>query len=588
MGVSWTPFGGNATRRVLPAGQVNALEASVPPANFDAWLTERTPSMQRPAIEGIPARPGILEILRNAVQSSAAETRKFAEYFPVIGDVIQGIDALSAAQGGRYGEAALLGGAAMLPGAIGSIRKSDPLGWFLQSKINPANTTQAFEETKRNLQELIRADARTPHPLEGKVRKFDLQHSTSAFFSQPELRRVERSTGMGDQWQGQGALYATESPAVTAFYRDQTGSKVPQLTVDLPHLRVKFDVGALKARLLQQRDDYRKSLFDIEDPVEAKQVQAKIAELQSTINMVNKSTGNEMDPFTSRNLLNKMLPTLRAQYVDNLAKAEKLRETITPEMRQEFETLINARRVAMEQGGYFPFTERARELSDLIQSATHAQQTARETLQLYNNVQRMATEGRRISRGTVPLQNTYEIDFFANPDELYNLGRPIDQQKAAQRLVAGLNEFTVPSGAPAGGTPLGDHLAWMQSRYPRVMGRDKIYDLNEVILGNNPHNQFTALRPTLTDADQWQVMEALRSKGIVGNRYLTRFAAENPTTPQHSNFVITEPSRAKFVDLWSILPFAAAGAATAGAMNREQQPRVYNTNPQRAARRPGT
>lgn len=64
-------------------------------------------------------------------------------------------------------------------------------------------------------------------------------------------------------------------------------------------------------------------------------------------------------------------------------------------------------------------------------------------------------------------------------------------------------------------------------------------------------------------ATPWQTMEALKSKGIVGNQYLDRRSLEAAISPEGtanptSNYVVTDPSRLRFTDLFAAAPFGMA------------------------------
>lgn len=168
-------------------------------------------------------------------------------------------------------------------------------------------------------------------------------------------------------------------------------------------------------------------------------------------------------------------------------------------------------------------------------------------------------------------ENTYHGNLYANPDELWNMQQKVGDQPASEKLLAGLNQLTTNGSygfGKANTMPLGDALASQMES-----------------LGHPAQSySFTAnaLRDGVYDNTPKQIAEALRSKGVVGNRYLNR-GMVNKLDPEilgnlpqsilddsnNWNYVVTDPSRIDFRDLTALL--AAAGLGGAGMQANKQQ-----------------
>jgi hypothetical protein len=110
-----------------------------------------------------------------------------------------------------------------------------------------------------------------------------------------------------------------------------------------------------------------------------------------------------------------------------------------------------------------------------------------------------------------------------------------------------------------------------------LYGVDNVYGVNELLVGNNASK--TGMRSKAffnMEPDQFDLMDAMRGEGIVGNKYLTRLSAEDPARPQEWNFVGQDPSRIHLKDVYAATPIGLAlGAA-------EQQRR--STSPKKKER----
>lgn len=143
-------------------------------------------------------------------------------------------------------------------------------------------------------------------------------------------------------------------------------------------------------------------------------------------------------------------------------------------------------------------------------------------------------------------QATYAAQFAANPDELFDLQRAITDQPSSERLMAALNEFNHPY------IP-NQSLADVTGRMSREAGMTP-FDINERLVGN----KYQGASDAFAGLDRFQLMNRLREKGIVGNKYLTKYSAENPNLLQTHNYVAQDPSRVRLTDVWAAAPLGLA------------------------------
>lgn len=93
------------------------------------------------------------------------------------------------------------------------------------------------------------------------------------------------------------------------------------------------------------------------------------------------------------------------------------------------------------------------------------------------------------------------------------------------------------------------------------------YQVNERLVGN----KYQGAADVFSGLDRFELMNELNARGIVGNRYLTKLAAENPNLPRTYNYVAQDPSRVRLTDVWAATPIGLAFGA-AERQQRQQQP----------------
>jgi len=395
---------------------------------------------------------------------------------------------------------------------------------FMQGAPPFAAAKQALGEFLRN--RLVKGGR---HPLEGVKQRIDFQHSSNKLFPDPVISPDVAGAGAGDQWQGQG-FYISEEPKVASFYRNITGRDLPGALV-LPNGR-SIDLTALAEKISDM-------------PIEM--YNKRYPSLQKFRDALYQGSIPKFDtPPANLAYIKKELADVEAQLKSlNTRSADRDIQIAHADLKQYRRDLLDS------------YARHMKEWQDN---------------QMYGG-----------SFTRIPAQRaeaTYSGNFYANPDELFDLQLPINQQPASQKLLGALNEFNYGSRAE----PMGDYLAAVQ----RGVGDPRaVYDINEGLVRHGksvntgvtqgpdmPPFMWTGLPNNLKDAlfdlepnqvvsqtlDPWKVMEALRDKGIVGNKYLTRFAAEGLVPPSH-NYVVTDPSRVRLNDVWSMLGMLGGGAA---------------------------
>lgn len=399
---------------------------------------------------------------------------------------------------------------------------------------NVINFAKAKEELGELLRDRLVRGGR--HPLEGQKQRIDFRHSTNRLFKDPVIEPSVAGGGAGDQWQGQG-FYITEEPKVSEFYRGITAREIP------PQFQLEDGSGAINLRKL---DNF---ISDMDN-----------------------------DSFSKHfhwldGLRRKLREGTNPKFSDAPLGMQTMPDYITKKLA-EIEALG-----AHPPKGQSPFeyrNKRAALVRELRSNIDHYNRMSRD----WQNNQQYGGMIKGVPRQTA--EATYSGNFYANPDELFDLQLPLDQQPASQRVMGALNQFSY----GAAGEPLGDYLAAAQ----RGVGDPRLaYDINESLVRhgkdvNSGVTQGPILPPTFGPStilsmtseqamaepgqfisqrlNPWKVMEALRDKGIVGNKYLTRFAAEGLAPPSH-NYVVTDPARVRLNDVWSILGMLGGGAAAA-------------------------
>ena len=152
------------------------------------------------------------------------------------------------------------------------------------------------------------------------------------------------------------------------------------------------------------------------------------------------------------------------------------------------------------------------------------------------------------SRELVPQdlrEATYATQFAANPDELFDLQRFASDQPASERILAALRGMSNPV-RPS--ESLADAAARMQRAGMPA------FEINERLVGN----KYKDAADMFSGLDRFGLMNELNARGIVGNQYLTKFAAENPNLPRTYNYVVQDPSRVRLTDVWAAAPLGLA------------------------------
>lgn len=407
---------------------------------------------------------------------------------------------------------------------------------------NVVDFAKAKEELGEFLRDRLIKGGR--HPLEGQKQRIDFRHSTNRLFKDPVVEPSVASGGAGDQWQGQG-FYITEEPKVADFYRSITGREIP------PQFQFASGGGAIN---LNRLDNF---ISDLNDKAFSKHF--------SWLNELRRKLKEGTNPkFDEAPLGMKTIP----EYITKRMKEIDALGDHPPKGESPFE--YRNKRAAL-----------VREL--------------RANLDYYNTMARDWQNNQRYGGmlKEVPSQRaaaTYSGNFYANPDELFDLQLPLDQQPSSQRLLGALNEFNYGILRQ----PLGDYLAAAQQGTGNPQA---VYDINESLvrhgkdvnpsvtqgpelppfkwmkLPTNVQNALLDVEPNQRVSqtlDPWKVMEALRDKGIVGNKYLTRYAAEGLVPPSH-NYVVTDPSRVRLNDVWAA--FLAAGLPSLLSQQKKDDPK---------------
>ena len=504
------------------------------------------------------------------------------------------LDALSAggAQGMRVG-ADLLSSA---PAVGQSTLRNAAIPWFARS----------FQDEKDALGEFLRQQfVRVRHPLEGIAQRRDVYHSSQNLFPEAVLDEARQGTGTGDYWQGTGAAYVAEAPSVRDFYRGiaQRASGRTGLSVELPSgQKVSLDALLRKEKELRAAGDVQKAdmIANLrgnfnrmlpEEMLRAHEIDFPNASPQEALAQYkDKLAKDRIELKRSQEYLDEYRPQLARQKslrgrlaqlesdiwdaadkigrggmadIRDLTETRKIPEHFTPRQKELGEELL---KVISELQ---PLSRKLKEKIGTSTTISHLESSVRywkdEIADTQNRYQQTLDfmnpkRTKRIKDPSVPVAS-YSGFFYANPDELYNLNLPLREQPSGQRIIGALNEL------PVGQRVLdydpnmrvGDYLQAQQRNHldsPNLASSS----VNEMILsGQNPNNAWGSYRPEITSASPWEVMQALRGQGIVGNQYLDRYSLErlfrgetgfNPT----NNYVVTEPSRLRFASVFGSAP----------------------------------
>jgi hypothetical protein len=383
-------------------------------------------------------------------------------------------------------------------------------------------------------------------PFEGIAQRRDIFHSSAGLFPQAELNLSRQGQGIGDYWQGTGAAYVSELPQVRDFYRKRIVENTMEkdFGFELPSGRIIAD----PKRALQRK---KSALKD---------------ELEEILFLESRGRGTPKTEET---------------------KARLMRAMDAIDQRFLYSDILNARPI-------YPWIAGPNDLKDIQNSVIknmnkleNPTYDAKQKKEIRKELKRELEDYARlknlfdpnaIRRAEFPHVASYSGTFHANPDELFNLNIPVDQQPSGPRIIAALNEL------PAGisernyvlsGEGLGDAIVRHQRDYiptPNVGATN----VNEMIVSGQRDAGWSDYRPAFTSATPWETMEALRDKGIVGNQYLTRRDFENllagrPPRNLSYNYVVTDPERLRFASVFGAADPFGSLSTTMQAMRNEKE-----------------
>jgi len=408
-------------------------------------------------------------------------------------------------------------------GMVGSIESQ---GFKIPSWLE---SSAGYAGRKAELKEkLINAFRNLRHPLEGEITPKRIYHSSRGIFEAPTLDPSRQGAGVGDYWQGTGAAYVTELPAVRDYYRNVLAKSSRGDDIKLSSGKV---IGNPISRIEELVNDLRREALDL-----------------------------HRDYSANNNL-------------ESLGKYRKLRSRIT-DLERRYDAWLGARTDEDEASLSELITRLKEEYLDTYRKLQNPNldKSDRRDLTVYlratndeiNKYQKRLARPSSV-KPDEPRVTSYSGFFYANPEELFNLNIPVAQQPAAARVTAALNELPVgsnESGVLLPGERVGDALIRQQETFlptPNITATNA----NEMIVSGQRGTGWSGARPSFTSATPWQVMEALKDKGIVGNQYLTRNDFEsilsgNPLTNPSYNYVVTDPNRLRFTDLFAAAPFGMA------------------------------
>lgn len=429
--------------------------------------------------------------------------------------------------------------------AVGKASLLSNLPKWLQPSIEYNTEKELLRE------KLVDEFRRLRHPMEGQAPARRIYHSSRGIFEAPTLDLARQGAGVGDFWQGTGAAYVAESPQVRDYYRNLLAKS--QLDYQLPSGKIIADpstsLDKIITKLENRLDAAKRRLYDNYSDENIKEV----ATLQQQYN----GAINRRVEWAQSNAVDSWLPEIASR---DLADSRKTIEELL-------------QRIAQNPDDKFARTEFKSALKQF-------------------NFRQKELNSKLMARAVDPRVTSYSGFFYANPDELFNLNLPIAQQPAAERIIAGLNELPVGTSAEVGefgvvlpGERVGDAMVRQQASHLAVPNLSSTAG-NEMIISGQRGNSWSARRPEFTSATPWQTMEALKSKGIVGNQYLDRRSLEAAVSPEGianptSNYVVTDPSRLRFTDLFGAAnPFSPLGTAMQ-ALQNEQEKKNAATKPRK-------
>ena len=414
--------------------------------------------------------------------------------------------------------------------AIGGSVARNALPKWLQNSADYADEKLALRD------QLLDSFRKTRHPLEGSTPTRKIFHSSRGVFESPTLDAARQGAGIGDFWQGTGAAYVAESPSVRDYYRELLSKNSQELILPSgkrikdPSAKLDEVITNLKVKL----DNARDNLYNNYTVENMEAVESLRQQVQSGINR-------------------------RIAWADPVSLwTPRIKEKSILEEKQDYADLLAA----------LSKSPKSKEIKLLL----------KESLQRLAEAQKAMGSNIR-TQSENPFATSYSGYFYANPDELFNLNIPIAQQPSAERIIAGLNQLPVGSGDPRmvyAGERVGDAMV-RQQRNNLIEPNLSSTSSNEMIVSGQREGGWGDYRPGFTSATPWQTMEALKDKGIVGNQYLDRRSLESIISDQNLanptyNYVVTDPSRLRFTDLFGAAdPFGSLSSTMQAIQNSKQE-----------------
>lgn len=422
--------------------------------------------------------------------------------------------------------------------AVGTTTATRIIPEWLRSSSDYANQKEVIRE------QLLESFRRSRHPLEGQTPSRRIYHSSRGIFEAPTLDPARQGAGVGDFWQGTGAAYVAESPQVRDYYRNllyrnnQQDYKLPSgKVIRDPNLKLDEIIKRLENKI----SDANKKLYADYSDENIKEAAALNKQLSAAINRrVAWSDLMAVDPWISESAADNFA-IAKNDYIKNYEALNS-----TPKEAKELRKIYKDRLKDAET----ELDEAQKQISAIVKQ-----------------------------RSKEPRVTSYSGYFYANPDELFNLNLPITIQPSAERIIAGLNELPVGSGNRGFVLPeerVGDALIRNQIQHMAEPNLSSTNSNAMIVSGQHPGG-WSSYRSDFTAATPWQVMEALKDKGIVGNQYLDRNSFEAIFSPQGAvnptyNYVVTDPSRLRFTDLFSTAnPFGPLSFAMQALQNEREK-----------------
>lgn len=362
-----------------------------------------------------------------------------------------------------------------------------------------------FPEEKSALAQRLRAEAETPLPPAMRDKPIvEMSHSSPYLFDRPKIDRRVAGTGAGDYWQAPG-LYGTTSrgpESVENVYRIGT-SYVPSIVQMPSGIVLDRDMIYAAGRKFPQED---------------------LNNFAANKAITNLLTASETY-YDSPKELRSQIKKLRASAQKTFQKLQTAKPDEKSDLREQFLD-------------YMDMLSEARGNLDISGKRARLPQRIPQDLR----------------------QATYNVQFAAAPDELFDLERSAADQPASERILAALRGMSNPA-SPS--ESLADALVKMERR-----GMSP-YRANEMLVGN----KYRGGADMFPGLDRFELMNELNARGIVGNRYLTKFAKEDPNLPRTFNYVAQDPSRVRLTDVWAAAPIGLALNA-ADRQQRKQEPQA--------------